>query len=127
MYRPTVRAATATWLAGTSVALVVQGLFPNQFADTTAWVRNAGWQREIAIWNLGTLVAGGAIVAGDRDPVRAQLRGLAVLSTLFGVNHAVAAAQSGGKPGNIAWAVINGGGVVSALAALASERPSRRG
>ena len=80
----------------------------------------------IAIWNLGTLVAGGAIVAGDRDPVRAQLRGLAVLSTLFGVNHAVAAAQSGGKPGNIAWAVINGGGVVSALAALASERPARR-
>jgi hypothetical protein len=113
-------------LAGTSVALVVQGVFPDKFADTTAWGRNAGWQREIAIWNLGTLVAGGAIVAGDPDPVRAQLRGLAVLSTLFGVNHAVAAARTG-KPGNIAWAVINGGGVVSALSALASERPSRRG
>ncbi|OZC59486.1 hypothetical protein CH276_20250 [Rhodococcus sp. 06-470-2] len=125
MYRPTVRSATLTWLAGTSAALVVQGVFPEKFATTTAWGSNPGWQREIAIWNLGTLVAAGAIVAGDGDPVRAQLRGLAVLSALFGVNHAVAAAQSG-KPGNVTWAVINGAGVVSALATLAIDRPSRR-
>ncbi|MEU0493872.1 hypothetical protein [Mycobacterium sp. NPDC006124] len=121
MYRPTVRAATGTWLAGTAVALVVQGVFPEQFADTTEWGRNEGWQREIAIWNLGTLVAGGALVAGTGDPVRAQLRGLAVLSALFGTNHAVAASRAG-KPGNIAWAIINAAGLVSAVAAL-TRRP----
>lgn len=125
MYLPTVRAAAATWLAGTAVALVVQGVFPEKFAATTAWGYNPGWQREITIWNLGTLVAGTAIVAGAGDPVRAQLRGLAVLSALFGANHAAAAARSG-KPGNIAWAVINGGGVVSALGALAQRKPDCR-
>ncbi|WP_328856216.1 hypothetical protein OG579_12690 [Williamsia herbipolensis] len=125
MYLPTVRTATATWLAGTAAALVVQGVFPEKFAETTAWGVNAGWQREIAIWNLGTLVAGGAIVAGDSDPIRAQLRGLTVLSALFGTNHAVAALRSG-RPGNIAWAVINGAGVVSSLAALSRrETPAR--
>lgn len=122
MYLPTVRSATTAWLAGTAVALVVQGVFPEKFAATTAWGSNPGWQREIAIWNLGTLVAGTAIVAGFGDPVRAQLRGLAVLSALFGTNHAIAAARSG-KPGNIAWAVINGCGVVSALSALLGRTP----
>jgi hypothetical protein len=42
MYRPTVRAAAATWLAGTAAALVVQGAFPDKFAESTAWGRNPG-------------------------------------------------------------------------------------
>ncbi len=122
MYRPTVKTATATWLAGTTAALVVQGVFPRQFAATTAWGSNDGWQREIAIWNLGTVVAGAALITGhDADPVRSQLRGLAVLSTLFGINHVVAAVETN-KPGNWAWAAINAGGLVTAVAALTGRR-----
>lgn len=120
MYRPTDRAAAASWLAGTAAALVVQGVFPQRFAASTAWDYNEGWQREIAIWNLGTLVAGGVIVAGHDDPVRAQLRGLAVLSALFSANHAAAAVRTN-KPGNWAWAVINAGGVITSVAGLAKS------
>ncbi|MGB3772298.1 MAG: hypothetical protein WBA00_14260 [Rhodococcus sp. (in: high G+C Gram-positive bacteria)] len=121
MYRPTARSAAASWLAGTAAALVVQGVFPKRFAESTAWGYNEGWQREIAIWNLGTLVAGGVIVAGKDDPVRAQLRGLGVLSLLFGLNHAEAAVRTN-KPGNWAWAAINAGGVITSVVGLSNSR-----
>lgn len=67
------------------------------------------------------MVAGSALVMGTDDPVRAQLRGLTVLSALFGMNHAVAVVHSN-KPGNGAWAVLNAGGMATGLAALSRPR-----
>jgi hypothetical protein len=49
------RTAVNLWGVGFVAAAVIQGLFPGAFARTTPWGYNAGWQREIAIRNVGSL------------------------------------------------------------------------
>ncbi|TDZ76385.1 hypothetical protein [Mycobacteroides salmoniphilum] len=82
------------WLGGSAAALVTQGVFRKRFARDTAWGHNDGWQREIAIWNLGTIIAGIGISASGDYPARAQLQGLMVLSILFTLNHLSAALRA---------------------------------
>lgn len=88
------RAAVNLWTGGFATAAVVQGLFPRAFARYTAWGRNDGWQREIAIWNLGTLTVIAALRREGADADRSLIAGFSVLSALFGVNHLAAALRS---------------------------------
>lgn len=118
MKRLSVQVAAGLWLAGTSTALVTQGLLGRRFARDTAWGYNGGWQREIAVWNLGTIVAGAVLVPMGPEPARAQLRGLMVLSTLFGINHLVAAVRSPRSWSNWIGAGVNAVGLAVGLPAL---------
>lgn len=118
MKRLSVQVAAGLWLAGTSTALVTQGLFGRRFARDTAWGYNGGWQREIAVWNLGTIVAGTVLVPMGPEAARAQLRGLMVLSTLFGINHLVAAVRSPRSWSNWIGAGMNAVGLAVGLPAL---------
>jgi hypothetical protein len=121
------------WASGFAASAAIQGLFPRAFARRTKWGDNDGWQREIAIWNVGTLAA---ILASRRwpaDPDRAFAAGFAVLSSLFGANHLAAALESPRSVGNWLGAAANGAGLAVGLAALtsragrsASAPPSRR-
>jgi hypothetical protein len=101
---------------------VIQGLFPCRFARATKWGYNDGWQREIAIWNLGTLTAIVALRREAADVDRSLIAGFSILSALFGANHLAAALQSPRSWGNWLGAASNGVGLTTGLAALAGER-----
>ena len=121
--RPTPRAAVNLWIAGFTGAAVIQGLCPRAFAGSTRWGDNAGWQREIAIWNVGTLCAVAALRRGEADADRSLIAGFAVLSTLFGANHLNAALRSPRSVGNWAGALANGFGLAAGVAAMRECRP----
>lgn len=102
---------------------LIQGIGPRWFARGTTWGYNQGWQREIAIWNLGMLVLIAALRRENVDPDRSLIAGFAVLSALFGANHLDAALKSPRSWGNWLGATANGGGLATGLAALTDRRP----
>ena len=123
--RPTARDAVNIWTAGFAGAAVLQGLAPRRFARGTSWGPNDGWQREIAIWNLGTLTTIAALRRENADPDRSLIAGFAVLSSLFGANHLAAALHSRRSWGNWIGAGANAIGLGAGLAALANARRSQ--
>jgi hypothetical protein len=118
--RPTPRAAVNLWTSGFLASAVIQGLFPRAFARASAWGYNDGWQREIAIWNVGTLTAIAALRREGADIDRSLIAGFAVLSALFGANHLAAAMRSPRSIGNWVGAAANASGLGAGLAALKS-------
>jgi hypothetical protein len=121
--RLTPPAAVNLWTAGFATAAVVQGLFARRFALGTPWGYSKGWQREIAIWNLGTLTTVAALRRG-LDADRSLIAGFSVLSALFGVNHLDAALRFPRSWSNWLGASANTVALVTGLGALATE--SRR-
>lgn len=113
--------AINVWLAGFSGAAVIQGLFPKRFSETTAWGHNPGWQREIAVWNIGMIVA--ASLTKRSDPERALLLGFAVLAAMLGTNHLNAAVRSPSAVGNWMGVTANAAGLAAAVAGLTSAEP----
>ena len=122
----TPRSAVAVWAAGFAAAAVTQLVFPRLVSRATRWGRNEGWQREIGIWNLGTLTTIAALQRRDADPDRALAVGVSVLSALFGANHLTAALRSPWSWGNWAGALVNAVGLTVGLGALASSVTSRQ-
>jgi hypothetical protein len=118
--RPTPRAAVHLWTSGFLASAVIQGLFPRAFARTSAWDYNDGWQREIAIWNVGTLTSIAALRREGTDVDRSLIAGCAVLSALFGANHLAAALRSPRSVSNWVGAAANASGLGVGLAALRS-------
>src|SRR5919106_6285846 len=98
--RMTPRAAVNLWTVGFASAAAIQGLGPLRFARHTHWGHNSGWQREIAIWNLGTLTTIGALAREPADADRSLIAGFTVLSALFGANHPPAGLKSPRSWGN---------------------------
>jgi hypothetical protein len=120
--RPSVRDARNVWITGFALAAVLQGVFRRRFAQGSAWGYSPGWQREIAVWNVGTLVTAAGLAGLGPDADRAQVRGFAVLSTLFGLNHLVAAWRSPRSGSNWFGAGLNAVGITVGLAALSAPR-----
>ena len=116
--------AVTLWTAGFATAAVVQGLFARRFALGTAWGYNEGWQREIAIWNVGMLTAVTALRRGV-DVDRSLIAGFSVLSALFGANHLDAALRSRHAWSNWLGATANGVALAVGATALARERLNR--
>jgi hypothetical protein len=112
------------WTAGFAASAIIQGLIPRRFARDTHWGHNGGWQREIAIWNLGTLTTIAALRRESADLDRSLVAGFAVLSGLFGANHLAAALHSRRSWGNWIGAGSNAIGLGTGLAALAKARGS---
>ncbi len=88
---------------------------------------NGGWQREIAVWNLGTLVTTIGLTGSGAEVDRAQARGFAVLSTLFGINHLVAAVQCPRSISNGSGALVNAAGVAVGAIGLCCDRSGAAG
>jgi uncharacterized membrane protein HdeD (DUF308 family) len=121
--RATPRDALNLWTVGFAAAAIIQGVVPRRFARHTNWGYNDGWQREIAIWNIGTLTTIAALRRENADPDRSLITGFAVLSALFGANHLAAALKSPRSRGNWLGATSNVFGLATGLAALDHSRP----
>jgi uncharacterized membrane protein HdeD (DUF308 family) len=123
--RATPRDAVNLYAVGFAVAAVIQGVGPRRFARHAKWGYNDGWQREIAIWNIGTLTTIAALRRENADPDRSLIADFAVLSSLFGANHLVAALKSPRSWGNWLGATSNAVGLATGLATLGGSRPGR--
>lgn len=124
MERSTPAGAVRLWGAGFAAAALIQGFFPKFVADGTSWGRSP-WQREVVIWNVGTLASILAMQRSESDPNRALVKGYTLLSALFSVNHLRAAL---GRPvirNRSHWtaAAANSVAVVAGFTAL--SKPSR--
>jgi uncharacterized membrane protein HdeD (DUF308 family) len=122
--RPSPRAAVNLWTAGFGGAALIQGALPRAFARSTRWGYNAGWQREITIWNVGTLTAITALRRHGVDADRSLIAGFGVLSALFGANHLHAALRSPRSLGNWAGVLANGVGLAAGIAAMTRRSPA---
>jgi len=72
---PTPKDAVNLWTAGFATSAVIQGLGLRWFARMAKWGYNDGWQREIAIWNIGTLTLIAALRRGDAEaPASDEIR-----------------------------------------------------
>jgi hypothetical protein len=123
--RATPRDAVNLWAVGFAAAAVIQGVGPRRFARHVKWGYNDGWQREIAIWNLGTLITIVALRPEKADPDRGLIAGFGVLSALFGANHFAAALKSPRSWGNWLGAASNAIGLAAGLAAVDRSGPNR--
>jgi hypothetical protein len=118
----TPRSAVDQWAAGFIGSAVIQGLFPRAFARRSRWGYNGGWQREIAIWNVGMLTTIAALRGQGADVDKGLMTGFMVLSALFGANHLVAAVQAPRSVGNWIGAAANAFGVATGLGVMAADR-----
>ncbi len=105
------------WLTFSVSACVVQALAPRLAARLSTWRYSAGWQREIALWNVGLSTALVRTLAEPEEPASLTLaHSLRVLSIVLGANHLVALrgrprfVHVGGLGGNVlAVALISRG------------------
>lgn len=113
----TPRDAVTLWALGFAGAGSVLVAAPNRFARDTAWGASP-WQREIAIWNIGTLVAIARLRRDGEDPDRALAEGFSVLSALFAANHAATIVRAPTKLGHWTAFVANAVGLTAGWFAL---------
>ncbi|MCB9520741.1 MAG: hypothetical protein H6699_07695 [Myxococcales bacterium] len=103
----TPRNLVRAWMLGFLGSLIVQTVFQAWFAHNSNWGASAGWQNEIAIWNLGVLILLGGVLRANRGVEAWVLPGLAVLSACFCTNHALALVSAPESASNWAGAGMN--------------------
>ena len=83
-------------LAGLTILSCLGQLgLPAELGAASAWGTARGWQREIALWNVGVyIMIARALRANDAVGGRTVAIGLVVLQLLAATNHAVAALQT---------------------------------
>ena len=108
------------WMVGFAGSLFIQSVLQSWFAANALWGANVGWQNEIAIWNLGVLIALAGVLKARAEA--SVLPGLAVLSVCFAINHAVALVASPSSASHWAGATTNALGVVAYALHVAARR-----
>lgn len=89
-------------------AAILQIFFPTFLGGTTDYGMNAGWQREIGIWNLGMItILVGTLLKGSLNTVKIVASGAAVLGIGFGTNHLVGFFNNAGMYINLVGALEN--------------------
>jgi hypothetical protein len=100
------------WICGFAFAIVGQSVLQTIFASETYWGLNAGWQNEIALWNVGMVLVLLGVLLSKKGIEPYVIPGLTVLSLGFGINHLVAIIQSGILPrGHLLFVLLNFGAV----------------
>lgn len=86
-----IRPGLLWWLNFSLNAMLVQGFAPRWAAGRSSWRYSAGWQREIALWNVGLTTALARILLDPEEPAAITLaHTLRVLSVALGLNHVIA-------------------------------------
>lgn len=85
------RPGLAWWLWFSGNAMLVQAFASRFAAQRSTWRHSAGWQREIALWNVGLCSMLVRALRKPEEPAAITLaHGLRVLSVALGLNHLVA-------------------------------------
>jgi hypothetical protein len=110
------------WIAGAAYASFAQLALQESAARNSSWGYTPGWQREIGFWNIGLIAILAPIALNGSPEIRiTTVRGLVLLSALFGTNHAFEVARGGGLS-HIGGMVENLAAVVFGLVVLVAAR-----
>jgi hypothetical protein len=83
-----IRPGLLWWLTFSVSAGLVQGFAPGVAARRSTWRYSAGWQREIALWNVGLSSALVRTIIEPEEPAAITLaHSLRILSVVLGLNH----------------------------------------
>ncbi len=78
------------WLVGSLIAFVVHFFFPSLISNFSFLDYSLGWQREIALWNLGIAIIIIYVLIKDNINIYPDLViALTTISFLLGANHLV--------------------------------------
>ncbi len=110
-----IRPGLVWWLAFSVSAGLGQGFASRAVARRSTWRHSEGWQREIALWNVGLSSALLRTILEPKEPAAITLaHSLRILSVALGLNHLVALpnkprfVHAGGAFGNaVAVAVLS--------------------
>jgi len=108
------RSATNVWIAGFVGAAALHLLRGKEFAAMTRWGPNAGWQREVAIWNFGMTAALLHTRRHRRESDADFLTAFTLMGTLLAANHLAAAVRSPGSAAHWLGLAANLFGTVTA-------------
>ncbi len=110
---------------GFVVAGVGQAVMNRQVGQKSRWGQS-GWQREVVIWNAGTVASIAALRATPGDPDRALAVGFTSLVTMFAANHAYAIAREdgGGTKTHLEALALNLAGIALGVSALRQPKDS---
>ncbi len=76
------------WLVGAIVSFFLHFFYPILMSNLSFWNSSLGWQREIALWNLGIIFAViFCLIKNDKKILRFMIIILMVISILLGTNH----------------------------------------
>ncbi len=76
------------WLFAAAVVFVMQFFFSGLIANASLWNGSIGWQREIALWNLGMIFAiVYALRINDLRTIQYLTLVLVIISFILGINH----------------------------------------
>lgn len=79
------------WLVGSLGASLLHFFFPEIISNSSSWSASPGWQREIALWNVGIMLAIlYAFMKGEEKFIRFMVMVLMFISFFLGTHHAVA-------------------------------------
>ncbi len=79
------------WLVGATLSFVLHIFYPDLISDLSLWNISVGWQREIALWNLGASIGIiYALIKNNSQIYKFTMGLLLVISLLLGVNHLAA-------------------------------------
>lgn len=104
----TLQHALDLWIAGLlATAFVIQGARQRWFASTTRWAFVAGWQREIAVFDLCLALILWRARGSDQIIETVVLAPFLLMFTLLGANHFAALVRAPDKPGHWAGVAAN--------------------
>lgn len=110
---------------GFVIAGVGQSVMHRRVGQNSRWGQS-GWQREVVIWNAGTVATIAALRATKGQPDRALAAGFTALSTMFALNHAhaIVREEDGGVMTHLEALALNLGGIALGVAALRNTADS---
>lgn len=117
------RTPALVWLTSAAAAGVLHATVPRWFGERTSWGANEGWQREIAVFDLG-LVLTAAHLAREGGDTSDELQRLVLpLASLLGINHLVGGLHEPRRWGHWFGVAGNAAGVALALSARRARPP----
>ncbi len=78
------------WLVGSCISFAIQFFYPSMVASSSIWTFSEGWQREIALWNVGLIIGiAYALKLKNRDIIKFVAKILVCISLILGSNHLI--------------------------------------
>ena len=78
------------WLIGALLGFMLHLFFPYKISNLSFWNSSIGWQREIALWNLGAIfMIVYTLIENNQSLKRFTITILLFLSFILGTNHII--------------------------------------
>lgn len=88
--RALIRIFLFLWLIGAIIGFMLHFFFPYKISALSFWNSSIGWQREIALWNLGAIfMIIYSLIKNNQSLKKFTMTILIFLSAILGTNHII--------------------------------------